>query len=139
MSSKEKHEKIVNSISNILRKEGFNEIELEKDIGVKLLVDVLAISPLKVIVAEIKTGYRTGSSDVIALRSLITRLKASKKLEGKEIKGIIISPGTLDPARGLSEKLGITLIESEKTEEIETKIKNILQRTTRVEALREPT
>lgn len=137
MSSKERHEKIVDSLSNILRKEGFGNIQVEKDIGVKQRVDLLAIGRAMAIVAEIKTGYKTGSSDVIALMSSIARLKSSKELEGKEIEGVIISPGTLDPARGLSEKLGITVIEGEKTGEIETKIKNILRKSRGVEAPRE--
>jgi len=120
MSLSEKHEATVKLVSEVFRRAGY-EVQSNRPIGPptrRYYSDIIALGPRDAFVVEVKAGIRTGSSDVMAIKSFVRAVQSEPLLQGKEVKGIIISPGTLDPAKMLSTEWGIKVIEGDTPQEI---------------------
>lgn len=114
MPLNEKHNSTVKLVSSVFEKAGYH-VEFDALIGPpekQRYADIVAIKPSEAVIVEVKVGTKTGSSDVLAMESYVRSAAVSSPLlEGKKIDGVIVSPGTLDPAKSISKEFGITIIE----------------------------
>ena len=130
MSLGEKHYAAVKVVSEVFQEAGY-KVQLDKPFGSptrRHYADVVALGDQDAFIIEIKPGIKTGSSDVMAMESFLHAAQSKPVLQGKRIKGIIISPGTLDPAKSLSNEWGITIINGVTTQEIKNGLNQFLRR-----------
>ncbi|MDH5375931.1 MAG: hypothetical protein OEW95_08980 [Candidatus Bathyarchaeota archaeon] len=130
MPLSEKHEATAKLVSEVFREAGY-KVQFNKPIGPpsrRHYVDVIALGPRDAFIIEVKVGIRTGSSDVMAMESFVRRTQSEPFLRGKTVKGIITSPGTLDPAKMLSDEWGITVIEGNSPQEIKQGLHQFLKK-----------
>jgi hypothetical protein len=113
MPLNDEHETVRRTVSEILGERGYR-IEYDRPFGVsgrKRYTDLVALGHDNAYIIEVKSGIRTGSSDVMAMESFLRVAQSDPFFEGKNVKGIIVSAGTLDPARILSREWDIKLVE----------------------------
>jgi len=129
MSLDERHDLIIKATSDFLKRAGYI-VTLGASIGDrerKKYVDILATSPAVALLVEVK-GFETGSSDVLAMKSNLHSAMHTPSLEGKSIEAIIISPGTVDPAKDLSKELGVKVVEIHSAKEVERNLGQLIQK-----------
>jgi len=130
MSLSEKHDATVKLVSNIFQEAGYR-VEFNRPIGPsnrRQYVDIVALGPKDALIIEVKAGMKTGSSDVMAMESFVRTAMTSSQLGGKKVEGIIISQGTLDPARILSKEWGIQVIEGDTPQKIKQSLQQFLEK-----------
>jgi hypothetical protein len=130
MSLSEKHDAIVKEISGVFEKAGY-QVECNKPIGPpdnQQYADIVATGSGGTLIVEIKLGTKTGSSDVMAMESYVRAAGLSTQLRGTKIGGLIISPGTLEPAKSLSKEWNILIIDGNSPEKIKRDLSQFLEK-----------
>jgi len=128
MPLNDEHETMKRTVSEILGKAGYR-IEYDRPFGPtgrKYYADLVALGPEDAYIVEVKSGIRTGSSDVMAMESFVRTAQSDPIFEGKNVKGIIVSAGTLDPARVLSREWNIKLVEGKTIHQIKNSLCELL-------------
>jgi hypothetical protein len=131
MPLSDEHETMKRTVSEILGNEGYRIIEPDRPFGPtgrKLYADLVAVGARNAYIIEVMSGIKTGSPDVMAMESFVRVAQSDPIFEGKNVKGIIVSLGTLDPARVLSREWDIKLVEGKTVDQIKNSLCMILGR-----------
>lgn len=115
--------KTVEFVSKILSDEGF-QVKRDFKIG-RFYADILCVKEDKAILVEVKSGrFKLDQSDLMQVAGYIGALRGTRRFGNMKISGLVVaSAGTITPASPLTSDLGIHVIDSDKEEIIEKRIK----------------